>query len=593
MRRYCVVATGLFVLAAGIAVTGGVRGSVAGIPFSARRVVPLSVAAWCVILYGMHRSDAEQVDRQVRSVVRAVRRHATKIAVAIAGATLAVALIFGAFTAAGADPYGYVSQADLWAAGNPVQFQPRIAREAPWPNAQWSFCPLGYRPSHVDGLIVPTYAPGLPLQMAALARLVGSAGLSVVVPIAGALTVWMTYRFARRVCRTREAALVVETLVACSPVFLFQSMYPMSDVPVTLWWLLACAFAYERSAVAAGAAGASASMAILTRPNLVPLVIPLGLWVLFGSRRVVAALRRTTAFAIGLVPGIALTAVVNRVFYGSPLVSGYGTLQQIYSPSFASTNVLRYPLWFWQTHSPYIFLGVFAPAVAAVATRHSRATARALRRFAWHAATFTLVLGACYLFYIPFDHWTYLRFVLPAIPLLLILATAVVDAASAVISPRAHAVTLGVVVIVLGLSYLHTAVRGDAFALKALFDDRYRLAAATTRARTDDRAVVLCLLQSGSLRRYADRLTVRYDFIDPIHLPEVIRYLTDRGRVPYLSLEETETADFLGRFGAAGAPLLQTPSVAVDPKHLVTLFGPMAVGQTGSGPAGIPPDRSQ
>jgi len=47
-------------------------------------------------------------------------------------------------------------------------------------------------------------------------------------------------------------------------------------------------------------------------------------------------------------------------------------------------------------------------------------------------------------------------------------------------------------------------VEGDAFAVRALFDDRYRVAAASVVAQTPARSAIICLLQSGSLRYYAD-----------------------------------------------------------------------------------------
>src|SRR5262249_42483770 len=155
-------------------------------------------------------------------VKRVTSRHGKWIAVGLALATAAVGLSFGARVAAGADSYGYVSQALLWAHGSPVQLQPLVALQAPWPNAEWSFCPLGYKPGPVSGVMVPTYSAGLPLMMAALVRPFGITGAWLVVPLCGALTVACTYWMARTVCGRGPLSALCALLVASSPVFLMQ-----------------------------------------------------------------------------------------------------------------------------------------------------------------------------------------------------------------------------------------------------------------------------------------------------------------------------------------------------------------------------------
>jgi hypothetical protein len=86
----------------------------------------------------------------------------------------------------------------------------------------------------------------------------------------------------------------------------------------------------------------------------------------------------------------------------------------------------------------------------------------------------------------------------------------------------------------------------------------------------------LCLLQSGSLRYYANRLTVRYDLIDNEHLGMAFDYLRAHGRTPYVAIEQTETPDFETRFPgllqtekSAGTPMIVTGSA-----EKITLFRP-------------------
>jgi hypothetical protein len=561
--RYWLAAAVSFAFATFVALTGGIRGSFYGIPFSARRVVPICIVAWVFVVLAARTADASRLDQRIAGIRATVRRFATPIGAGLAAATFGVAMLFGAFTAAGADPYGYVSQAGLWADGNPAQIQTELAMRAPWPNAESSFCPLGYRPAAVSGLIVPMYASGVPLQMAALVRAAGPRAAYLLVPLCGAIVVWLTFVIGREVTGSSEAALVAALLLALSPPFMFQVMQPTSDVPATAWWLVGIVAASDRSARGAGGSGAATSIAVLTRPNLLPLAVPLLGLAAWDAASHMLDVRRVAAFAIGMAPGVALAAAVNVVFYGSPLASGYGSLSEIYRLSYAATNVARYSIWLWQTYSVFIFL---APCALLM---------RPLRRHAAQAMAFTIVLGACYMFYRPFDHWTYLRFLLPAIPWLVIMATSVVFNASGRWLPRLQAAMLAVIATVFGLSCLKGAVEGDAFAVKALFDDRYRVAAASVAAQTPTRSAIISLLQSGSLRYYANRLTVRFDLIDREWLGRSVEYLSQKDRPPYLALEATETGDYASRFGARGVALLQAGSHTLDPKGLVTLFGPL------------------
>src|SRR5436309_3427997 len=108
------------------------------------------------------------------------------IAFAAALAAAFIGIHYGTYTAGDSDPYGYVSEADLIARGS-LHVEQQFARTMPWPLAEWTFAPLGYRPAPVRGFIVPTYPPGLPLAMAIFQRIGGRAGVFYVVPLVGGL----------------------------------------------------------------------------------------------------------------------------------------------------------------------------------------------------------------------------------------------------------------------------------------------------------------------------------------------------------------------------------------------------------------------
>jgi hypothetical protein len=561
-----------------IAVTGGFRTEIAHVRVSAQWPIVSSVGAWLLLVVDWRRSPFRTRGLRPFAVAAiAAERRGTALALGLVVATMAAGAAFGARAAAGADSYGYVSQALLWARGNPVQFQTHLAFEAPWPDAERTFCPLGYRPSHISGLVVPTYSPGLPLQMAALTRLFGPNALWLAVPLLGGLVVWATYRLGLGICRQKLSALLAAVLVACSPVFLVQLMQPMSDVPTTAWWLLAVVAALEASPIGALGAGVAASLGILARPNLALLLLPVCAYAYgaasFPSRR---GFVRVALFAAGAVPGVALAAAIHTVLYGSPIRSGYGPLNGIYDVANAADNLMRYPAWLYSSHSIFVFLGLCSVPAAALLPALDRDQRHHLLRHGLLGLGFAGTVFLSYLFYQPFDHWTVLRFVLPAIPVLIVLALTTVDTIARMVSPLARSVAMTLVACTLPTYYLSFAVHGEAFALKGGYRELYVDAADRIRMATPASAAVIGLLQSGSLRLYANRLTLRYDDIPEGSLGQAISLLNRSGHPTYVALHAEEKAGFAARFGAdADAALLRSSSLVVDTRGTVTLYGPV------------------
>src|SRR6185295_17224252 len=203
-------------------------------------------------------------------------RAAGLAAAAISIAVLYAGLRLGALVAGGSDSYGYVSEAGLWRHGLPIVHQD-IVRTSPWPRAAQTWTPLGYRESpKFPDAIVPVYAPGLPLLMALLQAVAGPCGAFLVVPLCGALTIWLTFVLGRRLFEPPAVALWGAALVATSPVFLYQLMNAMSDVPVTAAWTLVLVLAVAGSPLACGIA---AGAAIAIRPNLLPLAVVVMAWI--------------------------------------------------------------------------------------------------------------------------------------------------------------------------------------------------------------------------------------------------------------------------------------------------------------------------
>ena len=64
-------------------------------------------------------------------------------------------------------------------------------------------------------------------------------------------------------------------------------------------------------------------------------------------------------------------------------------------------------------------------------------------------------------------------------------------------------------------------------------------------------SVVLAMLHSGSARYYADRLTLRWDFIEPAQLDAAVAALQQRGHPTFLLIDDAEKAEFTSRFAGA------------------------------------------
>jgi hypothetical protein len=458
-------------------------------------------------------------------------RAAPWVAGVAALASAAVAIHFGIFAAGGADAYGYVSQAHLWASGR-LMVPDRLAPLTPALGR--AVAPLGYLLGRDPGWLVPVYAPGLPMMMALAMKAAGPAGVYFVVPLLAAATVWSTYLLARRTADGR-VALMAAALLAFSPIFLFQSLEPMSDVPVTAWWIGAWVLAASPGAWAPLGAGLAVSAAVLTRPNLVPLAIVLA--VAIGLRGGAARVRRVALFAVGVVPGCLVVAWVNNHWYGSPLRSGYGALETLYAWDRFGPNLRHYTKWLVDLHTPAILLALAAPLL--------RRTTLAIPMLA-----FAVALLCAYLFYFVYDSWPFTRFLLPAIPLLFILGSSVVLWLVARVPLAFRGAIVLLICTLLPCWYVLKARSLNVFAIQRA-EHRYVAVGRAVGDSLPPQAVVFTVIQSGSVRWYGDRATLRWDVIEPAAFGRIVETLRAHGCVPYVLLEEWEEAPFREQFAGA------------------------------------------
>ena len=448
---------------------------------------------------------------------------------AIALATFGV--VRGTWAVGGSDSSCYGLMARSLAAGD-LQPSSPLAVEAPWPDASRTLAPGGFIPSPVrPDAASPICAPGMSVLMAPLAALFGRDAMFWLVPLSGAVLVWSAFLIARRLAGgTAGAAAAI--LTATSPIVLYQVVQPMNDVPTAALWITAFAMVTTDKPLAMSIAGMLVGIAILVRPNLAPLA-----FVIASLPFVMKHDRPTRAVVVMIaaaLPGVIAMLWLNDALYGGPFASGYGDVTRLFAASNVNDNLTNFGRALFQTQNIVPLLALAAPLIF----KDDK------RRFAITLLAAALVVSTIYVLYQPYPEWWYLRFLMPAIVLLLILASAVgVEAAT-----RARMGGLIPIVVVV-LAILGTRAAGDrsAFDLQRM-ERRYRDTAQVVSDRLPAKAVVITVWQSGSVRFHADREAIMWDSLDPAWLDRTVTWLASRGLQPHFLFERREEQDFRSRF---------------------------------------------
>jgi hypothetical protein len=470
---------------------------------------------------------------------RTISSLSTLIAIVAAIALAAVGFARGTYAAGGSDSSCYALMAGAFASGN-LQPSSALESQVPWPDASRTFAPGGFVPSQSNpAAAAPVCAPGFSLLLAPLEKLGGPTALFSATPLAGALLVWLAFLAGRALAGPLAGAMSA-TLVLTSPIVLFQVVQPMNDIATAaLWTAVYVAFLSRRWALA----GMCCGLALLVRPNLVPLAIVAGLYVVTDrSPKPESRIPGGVVFCLAALPFAVAVLYLNDRLYGGPLRSGYGQLSHLFSLANIPANAVRYSGWLIQTETVLILLGFLAPL----------AVDRSRRRATWLALGLAATTAVIYSAYTPFDDWSYLRFLLPAITLLLVLAS--VSATTLMLRGGAR---VGVFVILLGMAVfglngLRMARDRFAFNMQAL-EQRYRSAGIVARDRLPAEAAILTTWDSGAIRFHARKEAIVWDALDPAWLDRALEWLSQHGHQPFILLESWEEPRFRQRFAARSA----------------------------------------
>jgi hypothetical protein len=434
-------------------------------------------------------------------------------------------------TAGGSDSSGYLNSARLLATGR-LQGELRVPEEfGPLDQLDLvQFTPLGFFPSPNNPHLPPTYPPGLPLHFALAATLVGwTAGPWLVVTGSALAGVWLCYRVARELGLDRWLAAAGAVALAACPVFLFTSIQPLSDTLATTWSLAAvlAALRARRSIPWAAGCGLAFAMAVLVRPTNV-LLLP-ALVVLIGLQwRKLAWL-----CAAGLPMGVWL-GYYNNALYGGALRSGYGQWQLAFSLGYFWPTALHFGRWLL-----LLIPGVLLFTTIAAVFCRGYLTRQLLALGLW----FGTIAGLYACYEVSREVWWCLRFILPAIPALILVGLLGITAWSRSLPPerrvRFNQIAAGVVVAwAVGASWHWTERLG--VRLVKQYENVYVDAAIASRGVLPANALVVASHTSGAIYYYTENPILRWDQVDATQFARFAKLAQATGRSIYALIFNAE-----------------------------------------------------
>jgi Dolichyl-phosphate-mannose-protein mannosyltransferase len=308
----------------------------------------------------------------------------------------------------GSDPTGYVNVARSLLEGRIAQPAPPL-NELELPD-QFIHCftPLGYEAGPRPRTLTPTYPVGYPLHMAGGALIFGwKYGPFLVSPVAAALSLVLIYLLGMELGLTRGLAIAGAAMLALNPTFCLQAIQPMSDGLATCWSLAAIltALRSRRRELWGLGAGAAFGMAFLVRPSSILLLIPILLSLRLSPKTL-------PLFFLGGIPFAGVFFAYNAAAYGHPLMTGYvatGHQDLIMLGNFP-VRFHHYIYWLIVTMSPLPLLGWLAVTLNQNVKLRDRAML-----ISWFG-----VFLLFYSFYFYYAEWWYTRFLLPAMPALIL-----------------------------------------------------------------------------------------------------------------------------------------------------------------------------
>jgi len=505
-----------------------------------------ALAAWLLAAW-----RANAIDRDLVRIDAWLSVQATAFVKVIASIAGAIAILYGSFSASGADASGYLSHAAMLARGDLTRAEPLTA-VADWPNALQTLAPLGWRAAFEPGRQVPTYPVGLPLLMAPAHALGSPLAACLITPLSLLVAVWATGSLALRVGGP-GAGVIAAVWLATSPIALIAAMQPMSDIVATAAWLVCWLVLVSQSTSVVGrqplVAGLASALAILIRPNLAPLASVPALFLFLNERhlRLSTRARRLAVFCAPIALAVVVIGWLQWRWFGSPLRSGHGTAQELFAVENFASNIVVYSRWLLETHGPWLFVAPLAflwPRVPALR---------------W-LLVFAAAVCFAYLVYGVFEVWTYLRFLLPALAIGMIAVGATLSTLLGRLPMTKRGPVLVIIVVAIAAANVASSRAHDVFRFGEQ-QSRAMLAGRYLEAGVPVNAVILAGEQSGAIGYYTGRSIVRWDLAARDSLDAIVTRLRHARYDVWFALDEWEEELFRVKFASASAATLDWPPV--------------------------------
>jgi hypothetical protein len=253
---------------------------------------------------------------------------------------------------------------------------------------------------------------------------------------------------------------------------------------------------------------------------------------------------------------------VQASLYGSPLQSGYGRASELFGLRYVFENLRLYATWIRE--------GVAWPSRVVLVVGLTCFAWCAVRHAAWRPPAAMLVaVVALYLVYIPFDSWTYLRFVLVPLALAPLGAAYVLHILQAGTLRRWTFPVAMVVLLAVALPSLRLARELTVFTVRAR-EYRYVAAGRFVADQLSATSVIVAVQHSASAPYYSGRPVIRPDLLAPESLGALVAWADREGRPLVFVLDESEPATLRHRFGDATIAALDWPPRAEIGRPIAT-----------------------
>lgn len=442
-----------------------------------------------------------------------------------------VVLRFSSTFAGQSDTASYMNSARLLARGElsePIRLIDGVNVGSYRPSV---FAPVGFRPGLKADTLVTVYPLGYPLHLAAVSWLVGLDRAAAWVNAAAfAAAVALLYGIALQLGLSPWYGLVAVVVFACFPVTVLAFTRVMSDGVATAWCVAAffLALGSHRRQWMAAAAGLAFGVSVLVRPTSLVVAPALLLAMPFDRRSIVR-------FVLGGAPAAVFLGVCNVRLYGELAASGHTGQGQHFRLAHVWPCAVFFAQWLGRFLSPLPL--VLAAAGVWKAIKGDR---RMLAVLVWAAG----VIGVYSLYWHSYTGgWWRLRYILPALPALLLAALLVAGELLPVVRRRAAASRPARVLLAAGLVValgwpvgvsLHKVESGRLWAVSRQ-DGANLEAVKWIEQRIEPSAVVMAFEMSGSLQYYSSHPVVRYDELTGAEFERLRREAAAAG-VPIYSL---------------------------------------------------------